>query len=500
MKKTLTLGLLVILSLSIIAFNYEVQASDSIPPAVSIIAPYNSGVHLDCSYLDWDSSTEGYLDLYEFGSPSQNLHLSSARKLTVTINFAYNETFLFFYAFFPGDQGDVKAADIHFFGKEGQDDGVHMYAYMNSYFDIVFTESGPPIPDEDNGGSNDASIAMLYQSSNGTIFEGAKKIKSGDRAGKDIDLDYGQAIAVEIVAWIDVFPEGEPPNFGSMSETELNYIRLDIGANIGDPLDIYAPSPEEFFPDWVVGSKYEAPYVDEEAVIDGVANETAWNSAREYDITLSFYNFSTGYFDPSNILEVTLKMYHNGEYYFFFVAFYDEFETEGDFVGFLIGKSQDMLNDSSPTDMIMISSFMYEDAFLPWDNSEPIPDEFEGGVLNGEGNVTYRENHRYAEFKKPLVPSDPAGADIDISTGERMYIILMVAQNSYDGPNYFEFYDDGGKPAFLVNSVDILTEGDSSDNDGTITLGFSYIDLLLISGFLTPFIISIYLKKKKKKQ
>ncbi|MHA1223379.1 MAG: hypothetical protein ACTSP3_09015 [Candidatus Heimdallarchaeaceae archaeon] len=76
----------------------------------------------------------------------------------------------------------------------------------------------------------------------------------------------------------------------------------------------------------------------------------------------------------------------------------------------------------------------------------------------------------------------------------------MVAQNSYDGPNYFEFYDDGGKPAFLVNSVDILTEGDSSDNDGTITLGFSYIDLLLISGFLTPFIISIYLKKKKKKQ
>ena len=160
--KKFTLVIILILGISVLGASFlNVVAEDPISPTLEMVAAYNAGITVDGDYSDWIPTNERYFDIFSFNEVPTEI-------LTVTLNFAYNNSHLFFYAYIPADEGHVKAMDLHFFGKPDQNDGVHMYAYMGSYFDMAFTNEGPPVSDDAVGGTNDVTVAMNYASNNGS--------------------------------------------------------------------------------------------------------------------------------------------------------------------------------------------------------------------------------------------------------------------------------------------------------------------------------------------
>jgi hypothetical protein len=498
----LTLVVIAIFGISILGISFmNINAQDP-GAALSLVAEYNPGIFVDGHYEDWDSASEGFFDIYKYEDTTTTTTTTTSTEstyntLTVTINFAHNNTHLFWYLYIPVDYGHVKAADLHFFGKPDQNDGVHMYAYYNTYMDLAYPDGdedpAPPMSDETYGGTNDAYCYMIYTSLNGSYFEGAKPLKSGDLAGKDIKLDYGEAIAVEIAAWIDIFPEDNGPNFVTMIPEEFRYIRLDIGENMGDPLF------SGDYPGAVEGSEFQAAFVTGTINIDGEADETTWNDAMEYELTLGYINWSTGMLDPSLTWDISLLVCHDEINIYFYFNLYDESETSGDFIGVVFGKGLDMFNKTEGTDFAMISSFGYTDAHLPQGLGSPTPDEVLGGVNDGQGNVTYTGTHRQIEFSKPLNSGDTVGMDWVFSTGDYAYITIVLAQNSDDEPNYFDLEEIDSKPYFVIHPVKILKEGEepTDENNGTLTIGFKATDLLIITASLAPIMAIIYIRRKK---
>ena len=502
--KTLTLVVILFFGFSILSAGIvNIAADDSIPPTLSLIAEYNPVIGIDGDYDEWNKASEGYFDIFEYEDGSAITFQSTTDIITVTINFAYNDTHLFFYMHIPGYYGHVKAADIHFFGKPGQNDGIHMFAYDNTFMDLAFPEEGddpsPPLPDDDYGGTDDAFCSLVYNDTDGSYFEGSKLIRSGDLAGKDIFLDYGQAIAVEISAWVEKWPYDGGPNWGCMLPDEFRYIRLDIGENLGDPLEIYGGP---MFPGTTEGSTFQAPFVEDSIVINGEADESAWNDAMEYVLTLSYLNWSTGMIDTSQTWDVTVLVCHDGIDMYFFFDLHDEEATSGDWIGLVIGKSVDMFNNTDGTDFAMMGSMDYLDAYIPGGFQEPTADTEVGGVSNGQANCSYTGTRRQVEFSKPLNSGDAVGRDWSFTSGDVMYITVVLAQNSYEGPNYFDLKEIDGKPHFVVHPVKLLNEGeqptDEGNNDGnTFTLGFGVTDILIIAASISPILAIVYLRKKK---
>ncbi|NPD88102.1 MAG: hypothetical protein HGN29_05245 [Asgard group archaeon] len=500
--RTLTIVVITIFGISILSTGViDTAAQDTIAPTLSLVAEYNPGILVDGDYGDWNMANEGYFDIFGYDDGTTTTFQSEYDTLTTVINFAHNNSHLFWFLYIPVDLGHVKAADIHFFGKPGQNDGVHMYAYYNTYMDLAFPDGdedpSPPMGDEYYGGTNDAFCYLNYTSLYGSFFEGSKPLRSGDSAGKDIFLDYGQAIAVEIAAWINILPEDNGPNFGTMIPEEFRYIRLDIGDNLGDQLDIYGGP---MYPGSVEGSEYQAPYIVKPIEIDGEANEAAWNDAMEYQLTLSYLNWSTGIIDTNLVWNITMLVCHDGVNMYFYFDLYDELESPGDWIGLVLGKGVDMLNYSEGTDFVMMGSYGYLDGYIPRGLGEPTADESVGGMNDGQANVTYTSTHRQVEFSKPLNSGDSVGKDWVFTAGDYMYITVVLAQNSEDGPNYFDLKDIDGKPYFVIHPVKLLKEGENPTDEGngnTFTIGFSATDLLIITASITPIIAIVYLRRKK---
>jgi hypothetical protein len=487
-KKMLTLGVIILFGISMLGIgNFFVTTADTIPsPALNMIAPFNGGIILDGQNWDWNLTDERFFNITDKDN--------DLNYLEVTINFAHNDTHLFFYMYIPVYRGHVKGADLHFFGN-GHDDGVHMAAIYDYYHDLAYGDATGPQLDTNIGGYENVVAYLNYTDSYGTWFEGAKELRSDDSAGKDIWLNHGDPIAVDIQAWIGIYPDSGEPNYRS----KPYYIRVDIDHYAGKLLDIYTSEPGIGL-DWIEGNDFEAPYIESAVTIDGVADETAWTDAMKYDIILSYFNWSSGQWDPTNTIDVEFSVFHDGLNYYFYLEFYDEAQTETDFVGYAIGDTVEMLNYTDGTDFVMIGE-EYRDGYLPGDYGEPEGDEEVGGYCNGEGNVTYSSNHRKVEFCKPLEPNDPFGKDWNFTVGQFICIHILVAQNSEEGgPNYFDLEDKEGKPHFVVHQIKLLDLGENptGDNNGnTFTLGFDVSSLLITLAVLSPVMAIVYLRRKK---
>ncbi len=494
------------LSYSIIGFGVQHVSAEEFPPALSLIAPYEASVFLDASNSEWDDYYQGYIDITEFQDDSSS-STESVDTISVTINFAHNSTHLHMYAFVPEVYGIVNGLLLHFFGKPGIDDGIQMDAVFDTVLDIAWADEGvyePPQPDDFLGGTQDAKAKTFKHIGVGTHFEGTKLINSGDYLGKDIALGWGQAIAVEVLAWVGTQPDTEGPNWGSINQDGFRYIRLDIGANQGDELDLKVPEPIEMH--YVVGEQYEAEYISTSITIDGQDTDPVWADVIEYNFSITGYDFNTGTWYSGDKLDGSLKVFHDGANFYMLFKIYDitiEDTTSGnqDSTMFMIGKTEDMLNTTDGIDFVSISSYGYYDQLIfPMDGSGPKNDVDAGGNNDGEGNTTYLGNYRYAEFSKPMVPSDPNGKDFDFAVGDKMFISYLVSQDSETGPNYFHMKDDNGTVAFIVNPVKFLNEGEKptgGDDQNTFAIGFSTVDLFLILAALSPVVLIVYRRKKK---
>jgi len=499
-KKIITLGLFILLSYSMIGVGLQQVTAEEFPPALSILAPYKASILLDASNSEWDDYYQGYIDITEFVDVSSSTE--SVDTINVTISFAHNSTHLHVYAFVPEAYGIVNGLLLHFFGKPGMEDGIQMDAIYDTVLDVAWPDEGvyePPQPDDLLGGTQDAKAKTFKHIGVGTYFEGTKLINSGDSMGKDIALGWGQAIAVEVLVWIGNQPNLEGPNWGSINQDGFRYIRLDIGANQGDELDIKVPEPMEMY--YVVGEQYEAEYISTSIIIDGQDIDPVWADVIEYYLSISGYDFNTGTWYSGDKLDGSLKVFHDGTNFYMLFKIYDITIDNKDDTMFMIGKTEDMLNSTDGTDFVSINSYGYFDQMIiPSDGSGPKDDTDVGGSNDGEGSVTYQGNYRYTEFSKLMAPSDPNGNDYDFATGDKMFISYLISQDSDSGPNYFHMKDDNGTVAFIVNPVKFLAEGEKptgGDNQNTFFIGFSTADLFLILAALSPVVLIVYRRKKK---
>ncbi len=485
---------------SLIGIGLQHVTADEYPPALSLIAPYEASIVLDASDSEWDNYYQGYIDITEFSDGTTSTE--SVDIISVTIGFAHNSTHLHVYAFVPEVYGIVNGLLLHFFGKPGMQDGIQMDAIFDTVLDVAWPDEGvyePPQSDDFFGGTQDAKAKTFKHIGVGTYFEGTKLIDSGDTFGKDIVLGWGDAIAVEILAWVGTQPNTEGPNWGSINQDGFRYIRLDIGANQGDILDIYVPEPMEMH--YVVGEEYEAEYISTSITIDGQDSDPVWADVIEYNFSITGYNYNTGEWFPGDSLDGSLKVFHDGTNFYMLFKIYDLTTDEKDSTMFMIGKTEEMLNSTDGIDFLSINSYDYYDQMIiPSDGSGPKDDILVGGSNDGDGNITYLGNYRYTEFSKPMASGDPNGKDFDFAIGDTMFISYLVAQDSETGPNYFHMKDDNGTVAFIVNPVKFLAEGEepTGGNDpNTFSIGFSAIDLFLILAALSPVVLLVYRRKKK---
>jgi len=471
--------------------------AEEYPPTLSVIAPYNSSIVIDGSYNEWNNASQGNIDLFPMEPHDPPI------MVTATINFAYDDNYLYGSVYIPNDQGPVYAIELMFFGREDQGqtlDSVFLNASDNFYddhaFDSFYVE---PQSDVSRGGVNNV-YAFSQMKPYGSCFEFRKDLRSGDFDGYDFNLAYGESIGVFIIAWIDTTTPGGP-NWSIMDASYFKYIRLSIDVDNGD----YIKVPEMGAKiNWVLAEEiYEAIYVSDLTInYDGQPDEDFWSRAISYHVTLCYMNWSENYIDQSNCFDGNIRFVTDGHTLYVYFEIYDEVFDEGDETIFILGEEEDMLEIEEGTDLVVMEPNFYEDMLLVGNQGEPVPDSEFGGTIDGQAVVVYEENRRQIEFSKPLNSGDFNGADLNAQVGDIIYFATLAQYQSFEGPNFIDgTYDNESMPALIIHPLRLLTEGEeptgSNTPNNTFTLGFSSMDLLFAFGLLT--IVAVYTKLRIKR-
>ncbi|MBA7527779.1 hypothetical protein ES705_19958 [subsurface metagenome] len=516
MKFLCTISFLLVLS-SLFFSTSLVYGEEMDDYVISYIASHKDDVYVDGFFNEWASVGEVLLEMYEFtyDSAISDYNLNSlVLTLNVTVQFVYNDTYLSGAIFMPDDFGRVDAMDLFFFGIPGDDnDGMHIDAVTDDYMDMAypaFDENVTEGPHDDyNQGGTNNMVAHSVISGDGTYFEFAKEIRSGDTLGHDIYLNYGNSIAVTMVAWVGISTYESGPNFGSMCENGFNFIRLSIGQDMGDYLELPFKDKEGFMPT-ILSSGFEAPYMEAvEVVYDGYDTESFWSDATSYSILLKYVDFDTGYFDESSFHDGKLRIIQDSVNIYFYFETYDETDTDDDMLIFAFGKDENIMDDPNGVDLFMLSSYGVMDyVFKPAEGDEPIPDTSIGGTDNGNGTWTYDsdDHKRCVEFYRPLTEADEIGGEYYYNLGDTLYMSILAGYDSNEGPNFIDMEvvsdSKGDYAALAVHPIKLLMEGEepkeNTDEDkDTISLGFEFTDLFLITVALVPVVTLAYRRKKR---
>ncbi len=515
MKFLCTISFLLILS-SLFFSTSLVYGEEMDDYVISYIASHKDDVYVDGFFGEWISVEEVILEMYEFTDYtdiSDNSLNSMFLTLNVTVQFAYNDTYLSGTIFMPDDFGRVDAMDLFFFGIPGDNDGIHIDATTDDYMDMAYpafdenvTEG--PFDDYSQGGTNNM-VAHSIISSDGTYFEFAKEIRSGDSLGHDIYLNYGNSIAVAMVAWVGIPTYENGPNFGSMCENGFNFIRLSIGQDMGDYLEIPFKDKEGFIPT-KLSSGFEAPYMESvEVVYDGYDTESFWTDATSYSILLKYVDFDTGYYDESSFYDGKLRIIQDSVNIYFYFETYDETNIDDDMLIFAFGKNEYIMDDPNGVDLFMLSPYGAMDyIYKPAEGDEPIPDTSIGGTDNGNGTWRHDsdDHKRCVEFYRPLTEPDNIGGEYYYNLGDTLYMSILAGYDSYEGPNFIDMEvvsdSTGDYAALAVHPIKLLNEGEvpsenTDDEKDTISLGFGFTDLFLVTVALVPVVTLAYRRKKR---
>lgn len=503
LKKKLVFGLM--LSLFLLSSSFIIPlfiVSADVPPSVSTIAEYNENVVLDGSADEYSNSSLIYVDIFPFESHDPPI------LLTASINFAYDNNWLYGFVYIPDTYGYVSAVELIFFGRDdqgGSADGVWMNATNNEYQDHGFYRLfEEPFNDVAQGGTNDV-VAYSTSHSGGGYFEFKKLLSSSDTNGLDFSLSDGASIGVFLVAWIGS-NNMEGPNWGMVTETEFRYIRLSIGFDSGEPINVPPPPSEEMH--WIISNTiYQAVYyanAADELQLDGYRNESMWRYS--YHVTL--YYTAEGY-DSTNFFDGDIWLAHDGEYLYIFFEIYDEVDDTGDFTAFGLSTNERMFEDPNGFDIVSMSTGEYSDMRFDPSLQQPMIDTQYGGVINGEAYVSHYDNMRHIEFKKELNSGDINGADLNVTNlDEYAYIFIVAGYQVAGDPNYMEIeMDSENNPALAIHPIQFLAEGQEptgnveteggTTSNNTFVIGLSPIETLILTlGTFT--IITVPLVKKKR--
>ncbi len=475
---------------------------DKSSPMFNMTAPYASEIEVDGVIDDseWDYTIKETVTC----QPMEDMSLNT---LSGTINFAYNETYLFGSIYFPNTAGSVNAVALIFFGKTGQKDGVYIESITGDSLDFTFDDlDGPYISDEDVGGTNNVISAVSTSlDASGTSFEFAKLLVSGEGAPvEDISLNYGQSIAVSIFAWVGpLVTVDTPANYGTFYGNILGYIHLSIGEDTGDVLD---DMPLIFTQDMVVKDTYEVIFNEEhDFVLDCEGNDSVWDDAMDLNFKLTECDPYSYTWNSQNTRDVNLKIAHDGENIYMFMTIENTSLLPYKFAGIMFFDTP-IMNESIEYDMIYISQGYYDDLFYSPENAQPLSDTIAGGTINGNGTLVIVNTKLILEFYKPINVNDYFGKDLQPEiNGDAFYIMIFLMEYDSTYQNMIQFYEleiDETSPNQIkfqwnLHAVKLLGAGELPSDTDTVKIGFEFADLLIVCLSLTPIVIFIHKRRRK---
>ncbi|MHA1303316.1 MAG: hypothetical protein ACTSPI_06415 [Candidatus Heimdallarchaeaceae archaeon] len=452
-NKKLGLVLLLVFSISIVTTGYFNQA-ETIPATWEFVAPYLENIAIDGNLSDWDTITPVVMTLYNFSD--------STNYFDIEAYFAYDDTYLYGAIVAPSTLGPVNGLDLMFFGKPDVADGIFIDCVSNFWLDLAHVDDGPPVEDTSVGGV-DNLLGYGAQLANYSVIEFRKDRQSGDLEGMDFDLYYGCSIGVLTAAWVDKDTADEGgPNFGVAGPDNFNYLRLSIGEDTGEEIEVMMPQK---FP-WVIGEYWEAPNVDSAGFNpDGYADESFWAMASSYYIHLDPMPIENTSTLSINTVEEgkdgKISFIFDGDSIFIYLELADDgTEDEGDFTVFVLGEHDTFLEDPEGYDVVSIGSDFYMDGYMKPDMVEPEEDTMVGGTIDGGAGVTYTADYRRVEFYKPLTSVDYNGRDPNLYTGDELYIMILAGYNSSEGPNYAELHFEVDFFSFVIHPVYLMHKGE----------------------------------------
>jgi len=410
--------------------------------------------------------------------------MDTAYSTQIEYSFTYNNETLFGYVIFPDNSG-VTGLDVHFFGKEDQNDALHIDIMHNEVIDLAFPSfdnpnpSGPE-PDVNVNGTNDG-IAAVNTTDQWVIFEFAKPLHSGDWAGKDIELWTGNSIGVEFMAWLEVDPHSQGPNAIISPEDEFRYIRLNIEYDAGDVLDF--PIKQGAGPGmWAFSNNLKFSELTPNIIYDGNLDEDVWANVHHNFVNLQYFEWNTYNWNPDNVITAEIMLIYDYENIYVGIKLYVP-ETSPNNLGFGIVMSSysSFYEDSNGFDLILFNYYngSVSDMWMPSDHVDPVPDESVGGVNNIHNyGMSFSSNNLMIEFERSLVTNDYNGGDSDFSPGSAMYLSFVAIINSPSGaPNYVDitpiYIEDHYEPALSVHEA-YLTPSGGEEETPPITEGASF--------------------------
>lgn len=429
-RKIFSLLGIVALLISAVSILTNVQA-EGMPPYDTYTAPYVDTITVDGYINDWGNETISYIYLFLIDDDSQYTDLMYA--------FAYNSTHLFGFVQVAPYLGNVTGLDINFFGKPDQNDAVHIETIYNMAVDLAFPDpTMPPVPDEDVGGTNDVVAAVYNETTGWMNIEFVKPLASGDINGQDINLAEGNSIAVEFVAWIGIDPAYGPPNAAISPSYDFRYIRLNIGYDGGDYLDI--PLKAMGPPGWAYAYDLQAHYYSPALTYDGEFNEPDWQNAIENFVDFYYFEWDTGYWEPNNVITASIRILYDDLNLYVGIDLYVPYTVYNNLTFYVMLSDHDWFyDDETGFDLLMFDYFsgMAEDLWMDPSHGEPMPDVEIGGQYNIQSyGMQYIGNGFRVEFSRPLNDFD-WDYDAQLNINETMYMSFAASLDSAHGPpNY----------------------------------------------------------------
>lgn len=504
------IGIISILLLILIGFGSLIPAIpiitktfDKSSPLFNMIAPYASEIEVDgvSDDSEWDYTIRETVTC----QPMEDMSLNT---LSGTVNFAYNETYLFGSMYFPNTAGSVNAVALVFFGKIGQKDGVYIESLTGDSLDLTFDDlDGPYISDEDVGGTNNViSAASTSLDASGISFEFAKLLVSGEGAPvEDISLNYGQSIAVSIFAWVGLLVTvNTPANYGTLFGNILGFIHLSIGEDTGDVLD---DMPLILTQETVVSDTYEVIFNEEhDFVLDCEGEDSVWDNAMDLNFKLTEYDPYNCTWNSINTRDVSLKIAHDGDNIYMFITIENIGSLPYKFVGIILSESTAFMNESANYDMSYISHGYYDDLFYSPENAQPLSDTIAGGTIDRNGILVTMDTQLILEFYKPINVNDYFGKDLQPAiNGDAFYIMIFLMEYDTTYQNMKQFYEievdettlNQIKIQWNIHAVKLLGAGEIPTDADTVKISFEFADLLIICLSLTPIVLFIHKRRRK---
>ncbi len=446
-RKLYSMILLLLLGISALYITKLVGAIEPLPPSEEYVAQYRT-IKVDGNLSDWAGIQNVTVKLYDFND--------SSNIVEIQILFSYNDTTLFGAIVAPDTNGSVKAIDLAFIGRMNSSDEMYI-DYHNTTFDLKQVPGQPPIDDTADGGVDNLKGVAIVQS-NGTIFEFEKALDSGDTVGGDFSLYYGASIGILTLGWVNNDPDHDGPNYACMANPEeFEYLRLSIGEDKGEILNIYPPPA---FP-WKVYPEWNVPKVDvDDLTIDGQQNEDFWNQAFYHDITLNYKPVNKTDTSPNDPVNGFIKIAHDDDNLYIYMELSDDgVEDTFDYTGFFFGDHENFLDDLS-IDLAIANTSTYIDGFIePGDSPNPQLDTSNGGVNDGDAAVFYSSTARQIELVKPLRSDDSNGYDINVEPYDTVFISIFASYNSEFKPNYIDMdVEPDGFFSYIVHPIHLVGE------------------------------------------